>query len=186
MSSSTDLSLSEWAVLGLVAEGQTHGFIAGREFAPDGSIGKIWTIPRPLVYRAITSLGNKGLVIEIGSAPGSGGPRRRLVEVTPDGRAALGSWLAEPVRHVRDARSALLIKLLLLDRAGRSPLELLLAQQALLEPMLVGLRLQLPQSKGFDSTLTRWRLYSTEALARLLAELIGDQQPPNTHTRDEL
>ena len=180
VSSSADLSLSEWAVLGLVAEGQTHGFIVSHEFAPDGSIGKIWTIPRPLVYRAITSLGNKGFVIEVGSAPGSGGPRRRLVVATPDGRAALASWLDEPVRHVRDARSALLIKLLLLDRAGRSSRKLLVAQEELLEPMLVGLRRQLRQSNGFDSTLARWRLYSTEALARLLVELIGDQHSSPT------
>ena len=44
MGSSKSLSLSEWAVLGLVAEGETHGFAASREFAATGSIGSVGSI----------------------------------------------------------------------------------------------------------------------------------------------
>jgi PadR family transcriptional regulator AphA len=172
VTTSKDRSLGEWAVLGLVAENQTHGFALGRAFAPNGVIGTIWTIPRPLVYRALASLEAAGLVREVGSVPGERGPERRLVEATPEGRVALDYWLAEVVAHVRDARSELLVKLLLIDRAGRDPRGLLEAQAARLDPMLDGLRRKLAEAEGFDATLSRWRLRSAEALASFLAELI--------------
>jgi DNA-binding PadR family transcriptional regulator len=174
MTSTAGLSLSEFAVLGLVAEGRTHGFAVSREFAHDGPIGMVWTIPRPLVYRAIATLTAQGLLVEIGSAPGSGGPDRHLVEATPVGRNALRSWLAQPVPHVRDTRSALLVKLLLLDRAREDPTTLLEAQAELLLPIVAGLRHRLSESRGFDSTLARYRLYSAEAVARLLTELTDE------------
>ena len=82
------------------------------------------------------------------------------------------SWLDEPVVHVRDARTELLVKLLLLDRANADPRGLLTAQAALLQPMLSGLERQLDGAEGFEATLVRWRLHSIEALARLLEDLI--------------
>jgi PadR family transcriptional regulator AphA len=174
VSSAADLSLSEWAVLGVVAEGRTHGFAVSRQLLHDGSVGMIWTIPRPLVYRAIASLTTLGLVREVGSAPGSSAPRRRMIEATPTGRAALASWLAEPVAHVRDARSELMTKLVLLDRAGLDPRELLEAQAAALEEILAGLHEQLTRTEGFERTLARWRLCSAEAAAAFVAELITE------------
>ena len=172
MTTSKDRPLGEWAVLGLVAENRTHGFALGRAFGPNGVIGTIWTIPRPLVYRALASLESAGLVREVGSVPGERGPERRLVEATPEGRVALDCWLAEPVAHVRDARSELLVKLLLIDRAGRDPRGLLAAQAARLDPMLDGLRRRLAEAERFDATLARWRLSSAEALASFVAELL--------------
>jgi PadR family transcriptional regulator AphA len=167
------LSLNDWAVLGLLAEGETHGFAVSREFAATGSLGRIWTIPRPLVYRAIAMLVARGLVVETGTAPGAAAPTKRLVGVTATGRAALGEWLDKPVSHVRDARSELLLKLLLLDRAGIDTTPLLRAQAALVGPMLESLRSQLERSNGFDQTIVRWRIYSTEALARFLDDLLS-------------
>jgi PadR family transcriptional regulator AphA len=182
MSSPIDLSLTEWCVLGLVAERQTHGFAVSREFAHDGPIGRIWTIPRPLVYRSIASLTVRGLVREVGSVPGARGPERRMIDTTPAGTAAIRSWLAVPVAHVRDARSELLVKLLLLDRCGEDPLGLLEAQAALLEPLLDSRREQLSASEGFSSTLARWRLYSAEAVARFVAEQITDLRQSTQRT----
>jgi DNA-binding PadR family transcriptional regulator len=168
------LSLNDWAVLAAIAEGETHGFALARLFAPDGAIGRIRTIPRPLVYRAITQLVAGGLVAEQGWAPGSSAPRRRLVAVTAAGRDAVSQWLLEPIAHVRDARSDLLLKLLFLHRLGQDPAALIVAQRALLEPMLQSLRVQLAVSDEFDRTVVRWRLYSSEVLARFLDDLLAD------------
>ncbi len=173
MGESTTMSLNEWAVLGLLAEGETHGFAVSREFAASGSLGRIWTIPRSLVYRAIAMLVARGLVVETGTAPGDAAPTKRLVRVTAGGRAAIGEWLDKPVPHVRDARSELLVKLLLLDRAGIDATPLLRAQAAMVGPMLESLRIQLGRDGGFDSTIVRWRIYSTEALARFLGDLLS-------------
>lgn len=182
MVSTHERSLSEWAVLGRIAEGQTHGFAVSREFARDGAIGRIWTIPRPLIYRAVANLIRDGLVQEVGLAPGAGGPERRLLEVTPTGSLALEAWLEEPVAHVRDARSVLLTKLLFIDRSGADPSRLIEAQRECISPMLVGLRERVATADGFEATLSRWRLCSTEALVRFLEEEIairrvGSEQP---------
>jgi DNA-binding PadR family transcriptional regulator len=168
--SQSNLSVAEWAVLGWIAGGRTHGFAVGNAFAHDGSIGSIWRVPRPLVYRAIASLVACGFVQEMGSSPGSGGPQRRLVEATPEGREALGRWLAEPVRHIRDARPDLLIKLFLLERSGEDPTGLLGGQAQLLGSIADELRTKSGQSEGFDATLARWRLYSVEALLHFVEE----------------
>lgn len=174
------LPLNEWAVLAAVAEGETHGFALAREFAPDGEIGRIWTLPRPLVYRAIGLLKEKGLVAEQGWAPGASAPRRRLVAVTSAGRSEVSRWLYQPVAHVRDARSELLLKLLFLDRLGQDAAPLLVAQRKFLEPRLANLRARFAASTGFDRTVARWRLYSSELVVRFLDDLLaeaGDRDP---------
>jgi DNA-binding PadR family transcriptional regulator len=173
MDSLRALSLNDWAVLGLIAEGETHGFALSREFTATGAIGRIWTIPRPLVYRAITLLVSRDLVREAGWVTGAAAPKRRLVQVTDAGRGALANWLEKPVAHVRDARSELLVKLLLLDRADIDAMPLLRAQDAILGAMLSSLRAQLDDSAGFDATILRWRIYSTEALASFLQDLLS-------------
>ena len=53
--------------------------------------------------------------------PSSTGPQRMLLAPTPRGRQAFRRWLARPTVHVRDLRSELLIKLLLLERSGHRP-----------------------------------------------------------------
>jgi DNA-binding PadR family transcriptional regulator len=165
------LSLTEWSVLGFVAEGETYGFSVARLFTPDGTAGKIWTVPRPLVYRAIDTLSTNGYVTEAGSQPGSGGPRRTLVRATSAGVDALDHWLDEPIAHIRDARSHLLMKLLLIDRRGGSPRALVTRQREELVGIIVGLERQIADADGFDVVILRWRLYSVETLDRFLAEV---------------
>ncbi len=177
MPSVTELSLTEWAVLGLVSEGRTHGFAVSRELVHDGSIGRIWRIPRPIVYRAIATLTTRGLVRAVGSVAGESGPPRRLIEATAQGQAALSRWLDEPISHVRDTRSELMMKLLLLERSGLEPRPLLVAQAAVFERVVASHVEQLAGSEGFDSTLARWRLYSAEAASRFVADLIEQRRP---------
>ncbi len=129
----TEPSLTEWAVLGLLGEKPAHGWDIARAFAPDGDIGQVWTVSRPLVYRAITVLRELGYIVDRGSAPSATGPDRVLLAPTPRGRQALRRWLGRPTGHVRDLRSELMVKLLLLDRAGRDRAPLLQAQLAVLE-----------------------------------------------------
>ena len=57
-----ELSLTEWAALGLLAERRSHGFALARELEAAGSLGQVWKVPRPVVYRAIASLEAGSLV----------------------------------------------------------------------------------------------------------------------------
>src|SRR4051794_41898422 len=84
------LTTGEWAVLGLVAEGPTHGFAVARALEPAGEVGRVWSMRRPLVYRTLEVLEGRELTLTAGTeartagpppaprlAPGRGGPRGR-------------------------------------------------------------------------------------------------------------
>jgi DNA-binding PadR family transcriptional regulator len=96
---------------------------------PEGEVGRIWSVRRPLVYRAIDNLSAMDLVRPAGTVPSRSGPQRTVLEATSDGKRALTRWLRGPVAHVRDARSLLMLKLLFLTRAGADLEPLLTAQR---------------------------------------------------------
>jgi PadR family transcriptional regulator AphA len=165
-----DLSLADWMVLGVVAEQPTHGWPVVRELSATGSLGRIWTVARPVVYRSLATLEANGLVEHCGDAPGVRGPQRTIVCVTRSGRASLRRWLRTPVTHVRDVRSELLVKLALLDRAGESNDELIERQIGALEPVLRAVS-EPPAGAGFDAVLARWRREQALAVERFLRAL---------------
>lgn len=112
-----ELSLAEWTVLAVVDEQPAHGFAVAALTAPRAELGRIWQIPRPVVYRSIGRLEEVELVVAVGEEPGRG-PRRQIVAATDEGSAEVRRWLVTPVLHVRDVRSQLLMKLALLAGAG--------------------------------------------------------------------
>jgi DNA-binding PadR family transcriptional regulator len=157
-----DLDLPEWLTLSLLCEGMTHGWAVVRELSPDGEIGNVWTVNRPRVYRAVEALVAAGLAVERGRAPGEGAARAVLAP-TPAGRRAATRWLARPVEHVRDVRSELLAKLLLLGRSGAPTRALLAAQRAALGENLETLTRARPRTP-----VELWRRESARAVQRFL------------------
>ncbi|HVM65643.1 MAG TPA: PadR family transcriptional regulator [Acidimicrobiales bacterium] len=172
-----DLSVTEWAVLAVIAEQPTHGFAVSKALGPEGDLGRIWTVPRPLVYRALTVLENDGLVEPVGEEAGERGPARTRLRATRRGRAAVDRWLRTPVAHVRDLRTQLLLRLRLLDRRGADMRELAGAQLVQLRPILTSLQEQVTTSEGFDRLLAVWRYESAEAAARVLEEVLAPSTP---------
>jgi DNA-binding PadR family transcriptional regulator len=160
--------VGEWAVLCVVAEGRTHGFAVARALAPAGEVGAIWTVRRPLVYRAIDTLAAEGLIETVGEEPSPTGPPRRVVGATRSGRAAVKRWLSEPAEHLRDTRSLLLLKLLFLQRSGQDPRPLLEAQRAQFEEVRASLRARRAGAEGFEPTVIAWRIESANAALRFI------------------
>ena len=126
--SSDDLLLGEWACLGLLYAEPSHGFAIAAQLRPDTEIGRVWSLPRPLTYRSLDQLVERGLVVPVGSEPGDAGPSRTILAATRDGRARLRSWLRTPVEHLRDLRSELLLKIVIADRCGIAIGDMLVAQ----------------------------------------------------------
>jgi hypothetical protein len=91
----------------------------------------------------------------------------------PAGRRALAGWLAEPVEHVRDARSLLMLKLLFLARGNGDPAPLLTAQRERFENLAGRLTVAVDDADGFDQVLLRWRMESTTAAIRFIDGLLG-------------
>ncbi len=158
-------------MLCLVCEEPRHGFAIARILGRDGSMGQIWRVPKPVIYRALQRLEQLGLVQITEQQPSSQGPVRSLIDATREGRNAAADWLTRPVEHTRDVRSELLVKLALLDRAGMDPQPLLDAQRELLVPVADALHDRLVTVGGFDRTLTLWRYETISATIRFLDAL---------------
>ena len=151
-----EMSLPEWLVLAILRQQPAHGFAVAQLTAPNGELGRVWQIPKAVVYRAIGRLADADLIAPEGTERGPG-PQRTVYTATPPGGEAADRWLRTPVEHVRDIRSHLLLKLALLDRAGGDPADLLDAQRAVLEPIAAAIEARHAASVGFDATLLAWR-----------------------------
>jgi PadR family transcriptional regulator AphA len=163
------LAPGEWAVLSVISEQPTHGFAVAKALGPNGEIGRVWSLSRPLVYRALDYLVDAGLVEKGDEEPSVRGPRRTSVRTTAVGRRMVRRWLNEPVEHVRDVRSLLMLKLLFLERSGLDSKRLLDTQRDLLLPVEAALEQREQALSGFERTLVQWRLESTRAVLRFLA-----------------
>jgi DNA-binding PadR family transcriptional regulator len=164
------MALPEWTVLVLLSQRPAHGFAVSQLTAPGGEIGRIWRIPRPVVYRAIGRLIDAALIMPESVEPGLG-PQRTIYTVTERGRLAAADWLNTPVEHVRDMRSQLLVKLALLYRAGRDPADLLARQRATLDPIARAMQSQQAGLDGFDAILMAWRRATAAAAIGFLDEI---------------
>jgi PadR family transcriptional regulator AphA len=109
-----------------------------------------------------------GLAERAGAQPGMRGSPRTLLRVTPAGRRAVEQWLGEPVDHVRDLRSGLLLKLLFLRRSGLSRAPLLRAQRAILAEAIGALEAQASDDSPDDITVRAFRLETARAGMRFV------------------
>jgi PadR family transcriptional regulator AphA len=176
MAESPALSLTDWVVLGVLAEEPRHGFGVARELGRDAELGQIWTVRRPLVYRAIDHL------LEIGFAeprfvePGDQGPHRTVIAATRLGRSRLRRWLDEPVEHPRDVRATLLVKLALRARRGDTLAPLARRQLDAFADVQRGLGRRRESTSSVARLAITWRYQANDAIRRFLEALIGDEE----------
>lgn len=168
----TALTLPEWLVLAILAQQPAHGFAVAQQTAPSGDLGRVWQIPKAVVYRSIGRLLEAGLITPEGVEPGLG-PQRTVYAVTPEGQERAREWLRTPVAHVREIRSQFLLKLALLDRAGEDPGDLLRRQRAALEPIARAIEARQEECGGFDAVLLAWRRSTVQAALDFLDAIGG-------------
>ena len=187
--SRTDAALAEAVCLALVAEEETHGWALARRLAPGAEVGRIWSVSRPLTYRAIDQLVVDGLVTRTGSQPG-GGRDRTILAATTTGRRQSRCWLDQPVAHLRDVRSELLVKLELRRRVGLALGPLLEAQQAAFGPVIESLgdagpggssvptppSAVLEQEAASTDVVDLWRRESAATVTRFLAAALAQEE----------
>jgi PadR family transcriptional regulator AphA len=160
-------SFAEHVCLTLIVQGVSHGWAVGSLLAPDGELGRIWTLSHPLTYRAVDGLVDKGLVTRRGVASGKGRDRVVLA-ATAAGRRVARGWLDAPVEHLRDVRTDLLLKLALRERAGLDNESLLAAQQEVFEPTID----VLTSTRRDADLIDLWRRESARAVRRFLDEAL--------------
>jgi PadR family transcriptional regulator AphA len=175
-----DLAPGEWSVLALLADRPSHGWALAKEMSRSGEVGSVWSVGRPLVYRALELLEERGLVEPVGSERGARGPNRALFRATDEGRRALREWLAEPVERVREIRSVFLLKLVLILRAGMERRPLLLAQRAVVLPAIETLEARLRVCAGNERIFVRFRLESTRAVVDFIDAMLAEDAARTT------
>ena len=168
------MGLPEWTVLAVMSQQPTHGFAIAQLTTPDGELGRVWQIPRPVIYRAIGRLAEAGFVVPQGTEPGQG-PQRTIYAATDEGRQAVGAWVETPVEHVRDIRSHFLLKLALLHRQGADPAGLIERQREVLAPIAAAVDAETPRDDGFDVTLLAWRRATAAAAVAFLDDIAAHQ-----------
>src|SRR5258706_14727202 len=95
------LLLGEWACLGLLVSGRSHGFAIAARLKPEGDVGRVWSLSRALTYRSLEQLATRGFVEAVGEEPGIPGGNRTIVAATRAGRTQLRRGLRTPVLHPR-------------------------------------------------------------------------------------
>jgi DNA-binding PadR family transcriptional regulator len=97
MTTPPGLSLPEWTVLVVLSQQPAHGFAVAQLTTPCGEFGRVWQIPRPVIYRAIGRLAETGLIRPQSVEPGLD-RHRSMAQDRPqhgldrDGARALHRW----------------------------------------------------------------------------------------------
>jgi DNA-binding PadR family transcriptional regulator len=168
MAEERELAPGEWSVLALLAEQPAHGWALATALAPEGEIGCVWSLGRPLVYRSLEILEKRGLVEPSGLEASVRGPKRTVYRPTPAGQALLEQWLAEPVAAVHEIRSLLLLKLVFGERLGVDLRPMLDRQLELLDERAEQLDARVDESRGAERIMTRFRLETALAARRFV------------------
>ena len=143
-----------------------HGWSIVKALAPDGEIGRVWSLSRPLTYRALAALADAELIEPRGSEPGDG-PPRTIWRATREGPARVAR-LASAARCATPATCAP-------SSCSRSRW----ARPRPSSPAPSSRRSRrsspdLQRSADADPTdvVARWRLESAEATRRFLESLV--------------
>ena len=142
----------EYALLGLLAQQPAHGYYLHQELAR--RLGQIWHINQSQTYSILNRLEQRGWV-RGRLQEQEGRPDRRLLELTPTGRAQFERWLqAPPGSSVRAIRVEFLTRLYFTRLFKPAQVETLLRRQMVeVEAGLVRLqasRAAIPQEEAFN------------------------------------
>jgi DNA-binding PadR family transcriptional regulator len=153
------VSLTEHVVLALIVEAPAHGFAVSKELRPTADLGRVLTVSRPLIYRALEHLDALGLIEVAVREAGAAGPRRTAYRATARGHELTRVWLDAPVEHIRDLR-------------------LITDQLAALDATLSRLEdtSDATAPGGSDDVVDRWRRHHARSVRSFLIELGVDSR----------
>jgi PadR family transcriptional regulator AphA len=160
-----DAQLARNVVLALVVHTPRHGWAIHEELAPTGEIGRAWTLSRQLVYRAIDTLVEDGLVKRATPKDG-GGADKVVISATATGKRVTAKWLDTPVTHLRDVRTELVVKIMLREKFGLVLSPFIDSQRKTFDPLIAAIN-----ADKSDSPVNVWRKESANAVARYLTQL---------------
>jgi len=160
-----DAQLARNVVLALVVHMPRHGWAIHEQLSPTGDIGHAWTLSRQLVYRAIDTLVEDGLVKRAVPKDGGGGDKV-IISSTAAGKRLAMQWLDSPVTHLRDVRTELVLKVMLREKMELPLVPFLTAQHEIFDPLIVSIN-----KDASGTPVNLWRKESANAVKRYLSRL---------------
>lgn len=162
----------EFALLGFLAAGPAHGYDLHRRLT--GELGQVWHASQSQTYNILARLEGQGLICST-LAPQARLPTRRLLELTPAGRAQFEAWLAAPTgASMRAIRVDFITRLYFAARLRPEMIPGMVAEE--LNTVRAGLRaLQaslaaLPASQHFNRLALELRIRQLAAVTDWLAD----------------
>jgi PadR family transcriptional regulator AphA len=160
-----DAQLARHVVLALIVHQSRHGWALQEELAPRSEIGRAFTLSRQLVYRAIDTLESDGLVKRAIPKDG-GGADKVIISPTAAGKKITHQWLDQPVMHLRDVRTELVVKIMLRQRFTLPLSPFIDSQRTIFEPLIDAVN-----KEHSHSPVDSWRRESASAVKRYLTRL---------------
>lgn len=116
------------AILGLLVQQPRHGYELRHAFEAMVGGGANWAVKPAQIYTTLARLEDAGHVVCTAVAQ-SGGPEKRIYEVTDVGREELRAWLLDPLpaEHVRDP---FFLKLMIAQATAVDPRPLIAIQRS--------------------------------------------------------
>jgi DNA-binding PadR family transcriptional regulator len=118
----------ELALLGLVREQSIHPYEMHQRLLQREALGFLWQLKQSHLYALLARLEADGYLVHTLESQGSR-PPRKLLQITPEGRASFAQWLREPVAHGRDFRLEFLAKLYFASQDGAGTVSALIERQ---------------------------------------------------------
>lgn len=157
----------EHALLGFLRQQPMHAYEIHQTLTRNEALGLVWHIKQSLVYVMLERLEAEGYITAALEPQGSR-PPRKLLHLTPAGRAAFDHWQAAPVAHGRDFRLEFLAKLYFARQQGSDhAARLIAAQQAACRGWLADLRAQSDArsaEQDYDWLVLQFRAGQIEAI----------------------
>ena len=160
-----DAQLARNVVLALVVHTPRHGWAIHEQLSPTGDIGHAWTLSRQLVYRAIDTLVEDGLVKRAVPKDGGGGDKV-IISPTAAGKRMALQWLDSPVTHLRDVRTELVLKVMLREKMELPLASFLESQHKIFDPLIASIN-----KDASGTPVNLWRKESANAVKRYLSRL---------------
>ena len=116
----------KFAILGILAEGDLHGYDLKSSF--DERVGDFWSLNYGQIYSTLDRLEKDGLVSHDREAQEKR-PDRKIFRITQAGREELVQWLAAPVTKIRALRDEFFIKLVFMVKSDPAAVLALIDRQ---------------------------------------------------------
>ena len=122
------LNASEYALLGFLAAGPSHGYELHRKLTGPEGAGMIWGIKISNMYAQLEKLERRGL-ISGRLLENEQRPARTEYSLTATGRNLFHHWLHQPVQHPRDFRHEFFLQLYFVSQYEPDALDSLMDNQ---------------------------------------------------------